>query len=105
MNPQFNKTAYDYAKNRTEGKPKIIFMLTLDSMSRRHFFRKMPKTIDFLNSLNHNESDYWAFDFKLHNILGPNSVGNQVPIFGGKDRFVETFEGDQNVDYLGDKAL
>ncbi|CAG9327038.1 unnamed protein product [Blepharisma stoltei] len=105
MTPRFNETAYNMAKSKTKGKPKIIFMLTLDSLSRRHFFRKLPKTVDFLNSLNHENSEYWAFDFKLHNILKPNSVGNQVPIFGGIEKFVEFFEGNQNIDYLGDTAL
>lgn len=105
MTPRFNQTLYEQAKLKTIGRPKIIFMLVLDSMSRRHFFRKLPKMIDFLNSLNHNSSDFWAFDFKLHNIIGPNSVANQVPIFGGKENYADSFEGDQNVDHLGSNAL
>lgn len=104
MSPTYNSTLYKIAKSKTKEKPKIIFMLTLDSMSRRHFFRKMPKTVDYLNNLNKGD-DYWAFDFKLHNILGPSSIGNQVPIFGGREVFTEKFDGEQKVDYLGKTAL
>lgn len=104
--PIFNQTAYNMAKNKVTSKPKIIFFLTLDSMSRRHMFRKTPKIINFLNTLNSNTSSgFSSFDFKLHNILGPDSISNQVPIFGGLDKFSSDFPGNQNIDRLGDSAL
>lgn len=105
MSPILNHTIYKSAKALTTSKPKIIFFLTLDSMSRRHSFRKIPKVINFLNSLNQNMSNFSVFDYKLHNILGPNSVSNQVPIFGKKENFVNNFEGKQEIDYLKDHAI
>ena len=57
--------------------------MTVDSFSRRHFFRKMKKTVSLLNSLNANQT-YQAFDFKLHNLKGGNSIENMVPILGTK---------------------
>ena len=104
MNPIFQEHAYKKAKELTVGKPKLIFFLTLDSMSRRHFFRKLPKVVELLNSLNNN-SNFSVFDFKIHNILGPDSISNQVPIFGGRDKFVREFKGNQKVDRLGEKAI
>lgn len=104
--PIFNETAFNISKSKLVAKPRIIFFLTLDSMSRRHTFRKTPRIIDLLNNLNSNSSSkYSAFDFKLHNILGPDSISNQVPIFGGLDRFASEFTGNQNIDRLGDAAL
>jgi hypothetical protein len=61
-------------------KPLIVFMLTVDSFSRRHFYRKMKKTIDYFNKGHENFS---IFDFKLHNVIGQSSVQNMVPIFSG----------------------
>ena len=67
-------------KLERKNKPLIVMMLTVDSYSRRHFFRKLPKTVEFLNQLNGNFS---VFDFKLHNVYGASSVENMVPIFTG----------------------
>ena len=107
MHPIFNETAYKASVAKVaKARPRIIFFLTLDSMSRRHSYRKIPRVINFVNSLNSDpDSGFSAFDFKLHNILGPDSISNQVPIFGGFEKFVSSFTGDQNVDYLGDRAL
>lgn len=88
-----NATAALYAKNRTQQlqaetgvtrKPLIVFLLVVDSYSRRHFFRKMPETLEFLNTLN-QQKEYRVFDFKMHNTIGGNSVANQVPILTSKD--------------------
>ena len=67
-------------KLRIKEKPLIVFMLTVDSFSRRHFYRKMKKTIDFFNK---GHKDFAIFDFKLHNVVGQSSVQNIVPIFSG----------------------
>lgn len=103
MSPIFNKTAYELALANKQGKPKLIYILTLDSFSRRHFFRKLPKVVDFMDSLNKNSS-FSAFDFKLHNNQGDNSPGNQVPIFSGNVK-PKKFQTGFNGDVLGDKAL
>lgn len=109
MQPIFNQTAYTAAKSKLKNektKPKLIYFLTLDSMSRRHFYRKIPRVVQFLNSLNSNKSSgYSVFDFKIHNILGPDSISNQVPIFGGIENFVRDFTGDQNIDKVGNSSL
>jgi hypothetical protein len=104
MAPRFNKSLFDSIPSKSSEKPRIIYFLTLDSMSRRHFFRKLPRVVKVLNDLN-KDSNFSVFDFKLHNILGPDSISNQVPIMGGKDRFRRDFRGDQNIDFLGDKAM
>lgn len=109
MQPIFNQSAYKAAKSKLvneKSKPKLIYFLTLDSMSRRHFYRKIPRVVQFLNSLNSDQSSgYSVFDFKIHNILGPDSISNQVPIFGGMENFVRDFTGDQNIDKLGNSSL
>ena len=106
MVPIFKESAYKEAIKLVKGKPRIIFFLTLDSMSRRHTFRKIPQIVDYLNSLNFDpESNYSVFDFKLHNIFGSNSIANQIPIFGGKDKFQKTFPGNQDIDYIGNTSL
>lgn len=110
MQPIFNQSAYNTAKSNLPSslkkKPKLIYFLTLDSMSRRHAYRKIPKVIDFLNALNSNKSsEFSVFDFKIHNILGPDSISNQVPIFGGIENFVRNFKGKQDIDKLGKSAL
>uniref|UniRef100_A0A7S3I9M7 Uncharacterized protein n=1 Tax=Fabrea salina TaxID=342563 RepID=A0A7S3I9M7_9CILI len=56
-------------------KPLIILNLTLDSVSRRFFYRKLSKTVEFLNNL----QGYTAFDFKIHNVMGEWSASNVVP--------------------------
>jgi hypothetical protein len=104
MNPIFKQESYSKAKKLTKGKPKLIYFLTLDSMSRRHLYRKVPKVIDLMNRLNKN-SNFSVFDFKIHNILGADSISNQVPLFGGLDKFVREFRGNQDIDYLGETAL
>ena len=58
----------------------IVFMLTIDSFSRRHFYRKLPKTVKMFNK---GIGDFSIFDFKLHNVVGQSSVENIVPIFSG----------------------
>ena len=52
MTPIFNKTLYFNSLNKVVGKPKIIFLLTLDSFSRRHVYRKLPNVVKFLNADN-----------------------------------------------------
>jgi hypothetical protein len=73
-------------------RPINVLLLTLDSISRKHAYRKLPQTIDFLNQLNQDEN-FAVFDFKIHNILGSASVDNTVPIFAPLDRFVHKFTG------------
>ena len=105
--PKKNVKAFEEAKKKMkEGeRPKIIYFLTLDSVSRRHFFRKLPKVAEFFNNLNETHPDFAVYDFKLHNVIGGNSVANQVPIFGGIEQFLTKFPGNQDVDRLGKHAI
>lgn len=108
---RFNKMIYLRTKKQmfslqqetaTKKKPMLIALFTLDSFSRQHFFRKLPRTIDYLNEL--EQSNEWkVFDFKIHNIIGPDTAENQARIFGDK------FNGFQykNItrDLIGDEAI
>lgn len=73
------------------GSPKqrhtIVLLLAVDSASRRHFYRKLPKTVEYLKELQNGESVHVA-DFLIHNIIGDNSARNQIPVFTGKPRLV-----------------
>lgn len=104
MTPIFNKTAYDNAKAKVVGRPKIVYFLTLDSLSRRHFFRKTPKIVQYLNSLNKG-SNFAVFDYKLHNNMADSSPRNQVPIFSGSSSYSTFNIPNKNADLLGKKAL
>ena len=66
----------------------LIFLLVVDSASRRHFYRKFPKTMELLKGLNEN---YEVTDYLIHNVIGDNSARNQIPIFTGRPRL--TFRG------------
>ena len=65
----------------------LIFLLTIDSASRRHFYRKLPKTVEFLKKLQEGGAVHVA-DFLIHNIIGDNSARNQIPVFTGKPKLV-----------------
>jgi hypothetical protein len=55
------------AEHSKADKPLIILMVSVDSFSRRHFYRKLPNTVNFLNELK-AKGQYAIFDHKLHNI-------------------------------------
>ena len=74
----------------------IILVLTVDSFSRRHFFRKLPETVKFLNQLR-QEQKYAVFDFKLHNIIGANTPENTSRIFQAKlPKYTESAENENS---------
>ncbi|CAG9315725.1 unnamed protein product [Blepharisma stoltei] len=90
MKPKLNLAAYIETKQKiddlqtasgTNKKPILIAMLTLDSFSRRHFFRKLPKTVELLNRYE-NSKDWKVFDFKFHNIIGARTSDNQANYWG-----------------------
>jgi Protein of unknown function (DUF229) len=83
--PKLNKKILQKTTERMQelgvkNKPLIVLILTIDSYSRRHFFRKLPKTVEFLNNLS---PEFAAFDFKIHNEFAESSVRNMVPVFSG----------------------
>ena len=101
-NPQIHKRLDSY-KGNSRSKPMIILMPVVDSFSRRHFYRKLPLTVDYLNLLNGNESEWSVFDFKLHNIIGADTAENMNRIFG--EKWVKRFDGNQNTDFHGETAI
>jgi hypothetical protein len=109
--PRFNQTANDRAaavmKAKGATRPVTVLMLTLDSFSRRHFFRKLPKTVAFLNSLN-QDSPYAVFDFKISNIEDSTTADNIIPFLGSKayaDQTKVEYKDPPDRDILGDSAL
>lgn len=105
--PKFNRKAWERAKQVIVSKgnftrPIVILFLSLDSFSRRHFYRKMPLTVSFLSHLN-SQSDFTVFDFKLHNIMGRNSPQNMVPMFSNASLSDQTDPVDYDV--LGETAI
>lgn len=60
-------------------RPRIVMLLVLDSFSRRHFYQKLPRTVQYLASL--QSSPYLVVDFTLHNVHGDGSVQNTIPVF------------------------
>ena len=88
--PRLRPEVYTRAKaimdKRAKGqpvRPLIVLFIAVDSFSRRHFYRKMPKTVEYLNRLN-NETEYSVFDFKVHNVMAKHSPENMVPMFTNK---------------------
>lgn len=84
--PLYKKRRHKEAMESVEpgSRPKIIMMLVLDSFSRRHFYQKLPLTVNFLKELNQGKK-YAVFDFKFHNVMGDGSVQNTIPIFSSQN--------------------
>ena len=87
LTPVFRPKVYQRAKetmeNRSKGgkvRPISVVFISVDSFSRRHFYRKMTETVKTLNRMNKNKV-FSVFDFKVHNVVGINSPINMVPMF------------------------
>ena len=81
--PEVHSRTQAKMRSMSQGKPirpQIILFIAIDSFSRRHFYRKLPRTTALLNSLNAAQ-DFTVFDFKLHNIIGQGSAENMIPVF------------------------
>lgn len=88
LRPKFRPAVYRRAQEikaskRSFKRPLILLLVTIDSFSRRQFYRKLPQTASWLNSL-HLQGDFSVFDYKLHNSLGPNSVFNMIPVLANQ---------------------
>lgn len=83
LSPRFNKKAAERARklSNSHRKPMIILNIVPDSFSRRHFYRKMPLTIQYLNTLK-SKSNWRVYDFQFHNIIGTDTMENQSRVFG-----------------------
>jgi hypothetical protein len=83
-------------------KPLIILTVSVDSFSRRHFFRKLPKTVEFINRLKAG-GEYAVFDNKLHNVIGDDTLENMSHVFG--ERFIGLKFHNLPEDRYGDDAI
>lgn len=113
--PRFKKYNYERAQHFQDktlaltgamrARPLIVAMITLDSFSRRHFFRKLPKSVEFLNKL--EEGGEWkVFDFKIHNIVGTDTAENQAHVLGKRfNGFRPRSELETRGDLFGHDAL
>ncbi|OMJ74307.1 hypothetical protein SteCoe_26794 [Stentor coeruleus] len=100
LSPRMRRASYKAALEKSSlKKPLIILFITPDSLSRNHFFRKLKTTVSYLSSL----KNYQVYDYKFHNIIGADTSENQMRVFG--EKWVKSFEGDQNIDYHGPKAI
>jgi hypothetical protein len=88
--PEVHAEAITALRNR---EPITILHIALDSISRRHFFRKFPKTLELLNSTRNSSDTYSAFDFKMHSVAGDNSVENQSWVFSGISAYKRSKKG------------
>lgn len=104
MKPRFREDDYqsNFLDTRTDGRPLTIAMLAIDSFSRRHFFRKLPKTVELLNAWEKNKV-FKIFDLKIHNIQGWDTGRNQAYIFG--EEFPGISQEPEYVDKFGDEAI
>ena len=101
-NVEYHHRAKKEVLNRTSHQdPVIILSLTLDSVSRRSFYRRMNKTVDYLNSIH---SSYQVFDMKIHNVMGEYSADNIMPQLLGDVSF-KMFRETVTKDFYYDRAI
>jgi hypothetical protein len=90
---RFNATAAARAQAKTEllgtslgvkPRPLSFLIVMFDSVSRQHFYRNFPKTIEFLNRVAEGK-DFALYDFKINNVHGENTQPNLVPLLFGYD--------------------
>jgi hypothetical protein len=89
-------------------RPLTVLVLTLDSLSRRQFYRKLPRTVEFLNSV--KAKDFRVFDFLVHNVIGDNSFPNAYPIWSGETTarvppYLPLHAKSRTEDILGEAAI
>lgn len=91
-----------------ETRPITVLFVVTDSLSRKHFYRKLNQTAAFLNSI--DPEKHRVYDFKLHNVMGDNSIPNVYPLWTGEplDQLNDAQRDHnkrQDTDLTGDKAL
>jgi hypothetical protein len=69
--------------------PNVIFIM-LDAVARPHFERKLPKTVQMLESLqlplvSGGESEFHMFDFLRYHSVAFNTHRNTMPFYTGRD--------------------
>ena len=92
----------------TETRPLTVLFVVMDSLSRKHFFRKLKQTAEYLNRI--DPEKFRVFDFKMHNVMGDNSIPNVYPVWTGQPlNNLNDAQRDHNkkqeTDLTGDSAL
>lgn len=84
MRPQYQEGTHKNAKSNMtpNSEPTKIYHIAIDSFSRRHIFRKLGKTVEWVNQLNKGDK-YRVFDFKMHSVIGKDSISNQAMVLAG----------------------
>lgn len=100
--------AAEYQHGETQTRPLTVLMVVMDSLSRKHFYRKLNHTVDFLNQLDPDQTR--VFDFKVHNVMGDNSLPNLYPVWSGRpiqplSESAKTFNQKQHTDLLGEVSI
>lgn len=88
-------------EQKIEKDPLKIIMITLDSVSRRSFFRKMPETVKFLNNIT---KGFEVFDLKIHNVMGEYSAANIIPMLIG-DQYFKMYWDIRKEDIYKERAI
>lgn len=89
------------AKSTLKRAPINIAIVVLDSVSRRSFYRKLPLSLNYLNTLN---STHRTFDFKIHNVMGEYSAESFMPMFFGDMKFSRQ-HGDLSGDFYYEQSM
>ncbi|OMJ70720.1 hypothetical protein SteCoe_31250 [Stentor coeruleus] len=63
-------------------RPMTVLNIFIDSVSRKNFYRKLPKTQEFLNEI--NGKGFRVYDFKLSSAIGDNTLPNLFPLWAGE---------------------
>ena len=85
-----NFTSLTRAKNKTNDlknhygtkqfRPLTIIAFYIDSASRQLIYRNLPKTIDYLNEVIANNSNYKVYEFLINNAIKAFTVPNMTPL-------------------------
>lgn len=73
----------DIQRARKTRNPVSVMMLMFDMVSTAHFHRMLPKTVSALSTLSTHYSQE-VFQFEGYNIVGEDSIANQVPMLCGQ---------------------
>eukprot|EP00794_Sanderia_malayensis_P003342 gene3342-3831_t len=84
-----------------------VNILVLDSVSREHFFRKLPLTAEFLKGVNKDTNTRSSLlDFELFQSLAPRTFPNIRALFSGEvDKDSEDTEHSYNIEKLFGKFV
>jgi len=106
-NPNFIKQALTFPPRTRETmhlvaeKPVNVNVVLLDSVSRQHFYRKLPATIDVLKNMK-SSGETLVYDFNLFQSIAPRTFPNVRALFSGK---IDVDSNDEDFEYnLGDLA-